>query len=317
MTKITINQCLQSQVHLGHLKNEWNPKNSTYLLGERNKHHIFDLNQTIFSLNKAMKVAKEVAFKGGQVLFLGRPPTQVGQIMKRSNPYDRITEAAAISCGQPFSINKWTHGTFTNWNQMIKQLIQKNKKDYLRSEKLSIREMKFYKRSLRKKTQDNYYRPGSVDWPYLKESFISDLNLEIHNKETETALSSLNKESCVVLDSGFETLINKLSSKELSTTYSLTNRRFAPPALIFAIGVNELTQPLKEAQQANIPIIAVVDSDCDPSLGGQFFDYIIPGNDDSIRAYAFYSSLISSAVKEGHKEFTKGIYQEWLLSKEK
>lgn len=315
MTKITINQCLQSQVHLGHSKNEWNPKNAAYVLGERNSHHIFDLNQTIFSLNKAMKVVKDVTSQGGQVLFLGRPPTQISQIMKKSNPYDRITEAAAVSCGQPFSINKWIHGTFTNWNQMIKQLIQKNKKDYLRSEKLSMREMKFYKRSLRKKNQENYYRPGSVDWPYLKDSFISDLNLEIHNKETDIVTTSIDKDSCVLLNSEFETFVNQLSSKELSSTYSLTNRRFAPPALIFAIGINGLEQPLKEAQQMNIPIIAVVDSDCDPSPEGQFFDYIIPGNDDSIRAYAFYSSLISTAVKEGHKEFTKSIYREWILNK--
>jgi hypothetical protein len=53
-----------------------------------------------------MKVVKNISSQGGQVLFLGRPPTQVGQVMKKSNPYDRIIEAAATSCGQPFSINK-------------------------------------------------------------------------------------------------------------------------------------------------------------------------------------------------------------------
>jgi hypothetical protein len=46
---------------------------------------------------------------------------------------------------------------------MIKQLIQKNKKDYLRAEKLNARQMKLYKRSIRKKDRDNFYRPGSVD----------------------------------------------------------------------------------------------------------------------------------------------------------
>lgn len=314
MTKLTVNQCLQSQLHLGHLKNEWNPKTSPYILGERNKHHIFDLNQTIFSLNRVLKVVKQISSQGGQVLFLGRPPVQIGQVMKKSNPYDRITEAAATACGQPYSIDKWTYGTFTNWNQMIKQLIQKNKKDYLRSEKLDVRQMKLYKRSLRKKSQENYYRPGSVDWPYLKDTFISELNFEVHKRENEATLSKVmenTKQACPLLNANFEESTDNL----LSSTQLLTQRRFSVPSIIFAIGVKSLEQPLKEAQQIGIPVIAVVDSDCDPAPNGQPFDYIIPGNDDSIRAYALYSNLISKAIQEGREDFTQSIYNDWLVKK--
>jgi hypothetical protein len=200
---------------------------------------------------------------------------------------------------------------------MIKQLVQKNKKDYLRSEKLNIREMKLYKRSLRKKNQDDNYRPGSVDWPYLKESFISNLNLEIHNRKLEEKFQSTNiiQQNCSLLDPTFEASTNKTSGSFLSSTHLLTQRQFSPPSIIFALGIKELEQPLSEAQQIGIPIIAVVDSNCDPSPNGKSFDYIIPGNDDSIRSYALYCNLISNSIREGHEEFTDLIYNEWLLKK--
>lgn len=124
----------------------------------------------------------------------------------------------------------------------------------------------------------------------MKEGFESHLMSLIPNQETE-----------------------ENSYSDLSCTYNLMNKRLSPPSLIFAIGVNNLSQPLKEAQDTGIPIIAVVDSDCDPSPNGKLFDYIIPGNDDSIRSYALYSNLISNAVKQGQQEFLSNISQKWYL----
>lgn len=82
----------------------------------------------------------------------------------------------------------------------------------------------------------------------------------------------------------------------------LTNNRMALPSLIFAIGVSNLEQPLREAHKVGIPIIGVLDSDCNPRISNQFIDYIIPGNDDSIRSYAFFCSLISQAIQEGKQK---------------
>jgi ribosomal protein S2 len=84
-----------------------------------------------------------------------------------------------------------------------------------------------------------------------------------------------------------------------STMQKLTNNRMSLPSLIFAIGVSGLEQPLREAHKVGIPIIAVLDSDCNPRINNQFIDYIIPGNDDSIRSYAFFCALISQAIQEG------------------
>ena len=68
-------------------------------------------------------------------------------------------------------------------------------------------------------------------------------------------------------------------------------------SLIFAVGLSGLEQPLREAHKVGIPIIAVVDSDCNPRLNDRFIDYIIPGNDDSVRSYAFFYSLVCQAIQ--------------------
>lgn len=71
------------------------------------------------------------------------------------------------------------------------------------------------------------------------------------------------------------------------------------PSLIFAIGISGLERPLREAHKVGIPIVAVVDSDCNPRISERFIDYIIPGNDDSIRSYAFFCSLVCQAIQKG------------------
>jgi small subunit ribosomal protein S2 len=52
-----------------------------------------------------------------------------------------------------------------------------------------------------------------------------------------------------------------------------------------------------EARKLNIPIIAIVDTNCDPDE----IDYIIPGNDDAIRAIRLISSAMASAMLEGRQ----------------
>lgn len=80
-------------------------------------------------------------------------------------------------------------------------------------------------------------------------------------------------------------------------TAQITGNRLTLPSLIFAVGLSGLEQPLREAHKVGIPIIAVVDSDCNPRLNDRFIDYIIPGNDDSVRSYAFFYSLVCQAIQ--------------------
>ena len=67
------------------------------------------------------------------------------------------------------------------------------------------------------------------------------------------------------------------------------------PQALFVIDVNSESIAVKEARRLSIPIVAVVDSNCDP----MDIDLVIPGNDDSIRAIELYCSRVASACLEG------------------
>ena len=70
------------------------------------------------------------------------------------------------------------------------------------------------------------------------------------------------------------------------------------PDLIIVIDTRKEELALHEARKLNIPVIAVVDSNCDP----EGIEYVIPGNDDSIRAIKLYCRLFSDAVLSGIKD---------------
>ena len=68
-----------------------------------------------------------------------------------------------------------------------------------------------------------------------------------------------------------------------------------PPAAAFVIDPHREEIAVKECRKLGIPIVAVVDTNCDPDL----IDYIIPGNDDAIRAIKLFSSAMADACIEG------------------
>ena len=67
------------------------------------------------------------------------------------------------------------------------------------------------------------------------------------------------------------------------------------PDLMFIIDTNKEKIAIDEAKRLGIPVVAVIDSNCDPDL----IDYPIPGNDDASRAIALYCDLISRAAIDG------------------
>jgi small subunit ribosomal protein S2 len=71
------------------------------------------------------------------------------------------------------------------------------------------------------------------------------------------------------------------------------------PGGLFVVDPKRESIAVKEAQKLKIPIVAIVDTNCDPDD----IDYVIPGNDDAIRAIKLFSSKISDAVIEGKKKF--------------
>jgi small subunit ribosomal protein S2 len=69
------------------------------------------------------------------------------------------------------------------------------------------------------------------------------------------------------------------------------------PAAIFIVDPRKEKNAIAEARKLNIPIVAIVDTNCDPDE----VDYVIPGNDDAIRAVKLIAFTMSNAVIEGRQ----------------
>jgi len=77
------------------------------------------------------------------------------------------------------------------------------------------------------------------------------------------------------------------------------------PDLLFVIDSNKEAIAVKAARRLGIPVVAIVDTNCDPDE----VDYVIPGNDDALRAIRLFASKIADSVVEGRalaseQEFT-------------
>ncbi len=67
------------------------------------------------------------------------------------------------------------------------------------------------------------------------------------------------------------------------------------PDVLFVVDVSHEDIAMREARKLGIPIVAVVDTNCSPDTA----DYVIPGNDDAMRAISLYATLIADAVLDG------------------
>jgi small subunit ribosomal protein S2 len=72
------------------------------------------------------------------------------------------------------------------------------------------------------------------------------------------------------------------------------------PDAVFVIDSNKEQIAVREARKLGIPVVAVVDTNCDPTE----VDYIIPGNDDALRAIRLFASKIADSVAEGAQLMT-------------
>ncbi len=83
--------------------------------------------------------------------------------------------------------------------------------------------------------------------------------------------------------------------KSLSTNLSgIKNMRRLPDA-IFVVDSNNEAIAVSEARKLGIPVVAVVDTNCDPTV----VDYVIPGNDDALRAIRLFTTKIADSAYEG------------------
>src|ERR1700758_2314749 len=73
------------------------------------------------------------------------------------------------------------------------------------------------------------------------------------------------------------------------------------PDAMFVIDSNAEEIAVKEARRMGVPVVSVVDTNCDPDV----VDWIIPGNDDALRAIRLFTSKISESVLEGHNQYAQ------------
>ncbi len=134
---ISIRQLMECGVHFGHNARRWNPKMGSYIYGTRDGIHIMDLTQTQPLLARALEAVREVASKGGKVLFVG---TKVQA--------QEAVAAAAERCGQYYVNHRWLGGMLTNWKTIsssikrLKEIDAKTEKGELqgltKKEKLNL-----------------------------------------------------------------------------------------------------------------------------------------------------------------------------------
>ena len=107
MAKITIQTLLDSGCHYGHQTRRWNPKMKPYIFGERNGIYILDLKKTMLGADAAYTFLKDIASRGGKVLFVGT----------KKQAQEPIASQAERS-GQPFINQRWLGGMLTNFVTM-------------------------------------------------------------------------------------------------------------------------------------------------------------------------------------------------------
>jgi len=84
----------------------------------------------------------------------------------------------------------------------------------------------------------------------------------------------------------------------------------AVPDAVFIIDVNREQLAVREANKLGIPIVALVDTNCDPEP----IDYVIPGNDDAIRAIRLVTTRMADAVIEGRGAYEAGVAEQQAMA---
>jgi small subunit ribosomal protein S2 len=139
--------------------------------------------------------------------------------------------------------------------------------------------------------------------PYVNQRWLGGLLTNfVTLKKSMKKFKELQK---MKVDGDFEHFSKKDASK-LEKKYKKMDKLFQGikdmellPEALFVIDPRKEDIAVGEAKKLNIPVVAVVDTNCDPDQ----IDYVIPGNDDAIRAIKLFASRVSDAVLEGKNQF--------------
>jgi small subunit ribosomal protein S2 len=104
MSVVSMRELLEAGVHFGHQTRRWNPKMRRFIFTERGGIYIIDLQQTLQLLEEANAFARNLAERGGSVLFVGTKKQAQGAV-----------EEQAKRVNMPYVSHRWLGGLLTNW----------------------------------------------------------------------------------------------------------------------------------------------------------------------------------------------------------
>ena len=111
MAQPQLQDLLEAGVHFGHQTRRWNPKMRRFIFAERGGIYIIDLTQTAERLEEAQQFLRNVAERGGTVLFVGT----------KKQAQDAV-EQEAKRIGMPYVNHRWLGGLLTNWRTMADRI---------------------------------------------------------------------------------------------------------------------------------------------------------------------------------------------------
>jgi len=108
---VSMKDLLEAGVHFGHQTRRWNPKMKRFIFAERGGIYIIDLQKTLELLEEAHDFARNVAGRGGNVLFVGT----------KKQAQDAVSEQAQ-RVGMPYVNHRWLGGLLTNWRTISERI---------------------------------------------------------------------------------------------------------------------------------------------------------------------------------------------------
>ncbi len=111
LSVVTMRELLEAGVHFGHQTRRWNPKMRRYIFGERGGIYIIDLTKTLELLEEAHAFARNLAERGGTMLFVGTKKQSQEAVSQHA---ERV--------GMPYVSNRWLGGLLTNWRTISERI---------------------------------------------------------------------------------------------------------------------------------------------------------------------------------------------------
>ena len=320
MPVVSMRDLLEAGVHFGHQTRRWNPKMRRFIFTERGGIYIIDLQQTAQLIDRAYDFARDLAARGGTMLFVGT----------KKQAMDAVAEEAE-RVGMPYVNHRWLGGLLTNWRTMsariermheLRRLKEEGQLELLPAkerltmlselEKLEanlggVADLKRQPDALfvgtKKQSQDAIAEHAArVGMPYVNHRWLGGL---LTNWRTMASRIERMHELRRLKDEG---QLDLLPAKERLTMLSELEKLEAnlggvgdlkrQPDAVFVVDLRKEQIAVREARRLGLPLIGLVDTNCDPDE----VDYVIPGNDDAIRSCSLVIKAIAKAIEDGRSQ---------------